>query len=88
MTPSGIRYHAKPSMTDVPKAKKFFTDDPPPADEHGNVGGLPPIKSSREELMHTRARDLVQALDDRHIDHTGVVEKPELVDIIMAKCTH
>lgn len=71
---------------ETPKAKKSHTDVPPPPGEHGNVS-LPPVEHSRDELMHMHGRDLLQILDDRHIDHLGMVEKPELVDQIINKCT-
>ncbi|KAG0379739.1 hypothetical protein BGX24_011930 [Mortierella sp. AD032] len=40
------------------------------------------------ELMHMHAKELLQILNERHIDHTAVVEKPELVDLILERCTH
>ncbi|KAF9097912.1 hypothetical protein BGX29_001595 [Mortierella sp. GBA35] len=49
---------------------------------------LPPVRHTREELMHMHAKDLIQMLDERHVDHTAVVEKPELVDLILERCTH
>ncbi|KAG0355876.1 hypothetical protein BGZ54_000934 [Gamsiella multidivaricata] len=47
-----------------------------------------PVKIPREELMHMHPRDLLHILDERHIDHKGAVEKDELVDLILTKCSH
>ncbi|KAF9332682.1 hypothetical protein BGZ91_011603 [Linnemannia elongata] len=49
---------------------------------------LPPVHHTREELMEMHAKDLLQMLDERHVDHTAVVEKPDLVDLILERCTH
>ncbi|KAF9120543.1 hypothetical protein BGW39_011297 [Mortierella sp. 14UC] len=49
---------------------------------------LPPVHLTREELMHMHAKDLLQILDERHIDHTAVVEKPDIVNLILDRCTH
>ncbi|KAF9544016.1 hypothetical protein EC957_000285 [Mortierella hygrophila] len=43
---------------------------------------------TREELMHMHAKDLLQMLDERHINHLAVVEKPELVDLILEQRSH
>ncbi|KAG0277872.1 hypothetical protein BGZ95_005165 [Linnemannia exigua] len=49
---------------------------------------LPPVHHTREELMHMHAKELLQILDERRIDHTAVVEKPDLIDLILERCTH
>ncbi|KAF9131419.1 hypothetical protein BGX30_013108 [Mortierella sp. GBA39] len=46
------------------------------------------IDHTREELMHMHAKDLLQMLDERHINHLAVVEKPELVDLILEQRSH
>ncbi|KAF9148880.1 hypothetical protein BG015_009377 [Linnemannia schmuckeri] len=53
-----------------------------------SASDLPPIRHTREELMHMHAKELLQILDERHVDHTAVVEKPDLIDLILEKCTH
>ncbi|KAF9349073.1 hypothetical protein BGX34_002069 [Mortierella sp. NVP85] len=62
---------------DEPTKVKPHTNAPSPPSERGEAK-LPPVEHSRDELMHMHAKDLLQILDDRHIDHTGMVEKPEL----------
>lgn len=57
-------------------------DEPTPSSASG------PVHYTREQLMAMHPRDLVKILEDRHIKHTAVVEKPELVQIILDKCTH
>ncbi|KAK3816645.1 MAG: thioredoxin-like protein [Benniella sp.] len=74
------------TTTQYYKEVKPHTNAPPPPSEREEVK-LPPVQHSRDELMHMHAKELIQILDDRHIDHTGMIEKPELVDHIMAKCT-
>lgn len=63
--------------------------------EHGKPKDAPqkspvltPVHNTREELMHMHAKDLLQMLDERHVDHTAVVEKTEIIDLILEKCTH
>jgi hypothetical protein len=73
------------TMNEATKVKPH-THAPSPPSERQEVM-LPPVHHSREELMHMHPKDLIQILDDRHIDHTGMVEKQELVDQIMTKCT-
>ncbi|KAK3834609.1 MAG: hypothetical protein JOS17DRAFT_815010 [Linnemannia elongata] len=54
------------------------------ATSHSNSStDLPPIRLTRDELMHMHAKDLLQMLDERHVNHTAVVEKPELIDLIL-----
>ncbi|KAG0294658.1 hypothetical protein BGZ97_005030 [Linnemannia gamsii] len=60
----------------------------PQAKDTGENVQLPPVHKTREELMHMHAKELLQMLDERNIDHTAVVEKPEIIDLILAKCTH
>ncbi|KAF9910407.1 hypothetical protein EC991_006672 [Linnemannia zychae] len=48
----------------------------------------PPVHHTREQLMHMHAKELLQILDERKVDHTAVVEKPDIVSLILDRCTH
>ncbi|KAG0053259.1 hypothetical protein BGZ83_001429 [Gryganskiella cystojenkinii] len=53
------------------------------------AGGMPmpSVHESFEELMAMHPHGLIQMLDVRQIDHTGCIEKDELVRLIVDKCT-
>ncbi|KAG0333325.1 hypothetical protein BG000_009259 [Podila horticola] len=48
---------------------------------------LSPVHKSHDELMKLHPHELLQILDERHIDHKGDFEKEELVQRILAKCS-
>ncbi|KAG0024218.1 hypothetical protein BGZ81_007790 [Podila clonocystis] len=52
-----------------------------------NVHGLSPVHKSHDELMHMHPHELLQILDERHVDHKGCFEKEELVKLILEKCS-
>ncbi|KAG0297778.1 hypothetical protein BGZ96_004969, partial [Linnemannia gamsii] len=54
-----------------------------PKDATQSSPHLTPVHNTREELMHMHAKDLLQMLDERHVNHLAVVEKTEIIDLIL-----
>ncbi|KAG0087788.1 hypothetical protein BGZ92_006983 [Podila epicladia] len=63
-----------------PKPSSNSTSDHP-------ASHLEPVHKTHDELMHMHPHELLQILDERHIDHKGCFEKEELVQLILDKCS-
>ncbi|KAF9196360.1 hypothetical protein BGZ50_000762 [Haplosporangium sp. Z 11] len=58
----------------------------PSPKERREGASQPELHYTRDELMHMHGHQLKEILDQCNIDHTAVVEKPEVVQLILDKC--
>ncbi|KAG0266746.1 hypothetical protein BG011_001205 [Mortierella polycephala] len=58
----------------------------PSPKERSEAVSLPELHYTRDQLMHMHGHELKDILDQHRVDHTAIVEKPEVVQLILDKC--